>query len=495
MPFLKGLPDRVLRKLQPNIRRQQYSAGQRILKAGQYCDGAYYLTSGLVEVLLATPDGETSALPSSKPATKAGSRWLARLTGKRAGSAPTPLDRSDGDLTAVLPDFPVNVRPGDRAFLEPGDIFGEISALSRYAVSSDVIAVGDVECWLIATVALRLMFGREELSSFKQFYDARYRDRSLGAALRAVTVFRDLDNETLDRLRVKSDLLSFAPGVVIVEQGAAPDGLYLVRGGFVRVAAKTGGAEVAVTYLRKGDCAGEASLLLDEPWPFSLQALEHVEIVRIPREALGDLLDRASPTGERLWDSAVLRLKQRGAALADPLGARQLQYAMDSGLIHGESVLLIDLDKCTRCDDCVRACAEVHDGTPRFVREGPKFQNFSVPTACYQCTDPVCMIGCPTGAISRPLGTLEVTINKDTCIACGTCSGDNLQQGPGCPWHNIQPYSRPGEDPKPGVRTKCDLCVGRADGPACVQMCPHGATVRVNFKEFEATRRLLGGSE
>ena len=94
---------------------------------------------------------------------------------------------------------------------------------------------------------------------------------------------------------------------------------------------------------------------------------------------------------------------------------------MDSGLIHGESVLLINLETCTRCDECVRGCADAHGGEPRFVREGIKFKNFSVPTACYQCTDPVCMIGCPTGAITRPLGTLEVAIDKDTCIGCGNC--------------------------------------------------------------------------
>ena len=52
------------------------------------------------------------------------------------------------------------------------------------------------------------------------------------------------------------------------------------------------------------------------------------------------------------------------------MSAQPLQCAMDSGLIHGESVLLIDLETCTRCDECVRACADAHDGTPRFVREG-----------------------------------------------------------------------------------------------------------------------------
>jgi len=122
-------------------------------------------------------------------------------------------------------------------------------------------------------------------------------------------------------------------------------------------------------------------------------------------------------------------------------------------------VLLIDLSTCTRCDDCVRGCSDTHGGTPRFVREGTKFRQWSVPQACYQCTDPVCMIGCPTGAISRPLGTLEVTINKDTCIGCHNC-------GKRCPWDNIVdvPFHSPALGRDIELATKCDLCIGRPQG-------------------------------
>jgi Fe-S-cluster-containing hydrogenase component 2 len=184
----------------------------------------------------------------------------------------------------------------------------------------------------------------------------------------------------------------------------------------------------------------------------------------------------------RLWEAMVDRFRRRSAAARNPLGMEYLQYAMDSGLVHGESVLLIDLEKCTRCDDCVRACADVHDGVPRFIREGSRFRNFSVPTACYHCTDPVCMIGCPTGAITRPLGTLEVAIDAATCIGCENCVRR-------CPWDNIQTI--PFANAKGKLATKCDLCIGRDAGPACVQMCPHGAAVRVNFKEQDRVETLL----
>jgi Fe-S-cluster-containing hydrogenase component 2 len=161
--------------------------------------------------------------------------------------------------------------------------------------------------------------------------------------------------------------------------------------------------------------------------------------------------------------------------------------AADTGLIHGESVLLIDLSTCTRCDDCVTACAETHGGQPVFIREGQRYRQWLVPTSCYQCTDPVCLMDCPTGAITRSMGTLEVTVDEATCIGCSNCAKR-------CPWGNIvmvetqetRPDGRPVE-----LATKCDLCVGRPTGPACVNACPHGSAVRISFKDMDEVRSTL----
>jgi Fe-S-cluster-containing dehydrogenase component len=384
------------------------------------------------------------------------------------------------DGTVVLRDMPVDVKPGRPAQLGAGDMFGEMSALSRYPVSADVIATEPTRCLLIATAALRKMLAKAEFAEFKEQLDGRYRARTLASHLRRVDIFADLDVQTINHLRDRAELLSFEPGNVIVEQGATDAAFYLVRGGYVKVGLQSGGGDLAVTYLRKGDHAGEVSLLLDEPWPFSLSALEHVELVRIGQRDFREAVAPYPDVEKALWDKAVQRLKERGYAARNPLSSQYLQMAMDTGLIHGESVLLIDLDRCTRCDDCVRACADTHGGQPKFIREGLKYRNWSIPTSCYQCTDPVCMIGCPTGAISRPIGTAEVLINKDTCIGCGVCSRR-------CPWDNIIPV--PYESAELGrqidLATKCDQCFGRAAGPACVQMCPHDAAIRINFKDVE----------
>jgi CRP-like cAMP-binding protein/Fe-S-cluster-containing hydrogenase component 2 len=473
-PFLAPLAEGTLKRLQPNLSERRYLKGETILRSGEYSDTAFFLKDGIVEVRM-TPAAGAAKTPMVKGAGAAGPATPA---------APSPLSAVQksgmaADGTVILSDLP-DVNASNRTLLEPGELFGEINALARYALSSDVVAHTDVVCLAIRTPALRALFKQPELAAFKEQVDNRYRQRTLGAHLRQVDLFAGLSEQVIDRLRQTAELLSFEPGAVIVPQGAPADAFYLVRGGYVKVAVKTGAEhDLSITYLRKGDYAGEISLLLDEPWPFSLEALEYVELVRLSREAFQQIVRSAPAVEQKLWEEVVRRLKERGAAVRNPLASQYLQMAMDTGLIHGESVMLIDMNLCTRCDDCVRACASVHDGTPRFIREGNNYRHWMVPNACYQCSDPACLVGCPTGAITRPLGTREVTINPNVCIACHNCSRR-------CPWGNIieVPFESPVVKKQVDLPTKCDQCIGRSAGPACVQICPHGALTRISFKDM-----------
>jgi CRP-like cAMP-binding protein/Fe-S-cluster-containing hydrogenase component 2 len=476
-PFLKPLSETVLGKLQPNLVERSYAAGETLLRAGEYSDAAFYLKSGIVEVRFAAA--------SAPPRAKTGASGHGGAAAKTlAGFAHASGVAADG--TVIVADMPVDLSLHKNVFLEPGELFGELNALARYALSSDVVAKSDVVCLAIRAPALRMLFKQKEVAAFKKDVDERYRTRTLGSHLRQVDLFAGLSDRAVDRLRQTADMVSFEPGAVIVEQGKPADAFYLVRGGNVKVSVRTGTTDLAVTYLRKGDFAGEVPLLMDEAWPFSLQALEYVEMVKIPKDELRAAMNAHAPIEARLWETAVQRLKERGAVSRNPMTSQYLQMAMDTGLIHGESVLLIDLNTCTRCDDCVRGCADTHGGTPRFIREGARYQHWSVPVACYQCSDPVCLVGCPTGAITRRMGTLEVTIDPQTCIGCRNCVKR-------CPWGNIVevPFASPTLKKDIELATKCDLCVGRADGPACVQACPHGSAVRISFKDMAKMTETL----
>jgi Fe-S-cluster-containing dehydrogenase component len=155
--------------------------------------------------------------------------------------------------------------------------------------------------------------------------------------------------------------------------------------------------------------------------------------------------------------------------------------------------MVIDLDRCTRCDDCVRACAATHDNNPRFLRHGPSTGRVMIANACMHCADPVCMIGCPTGAIHRESFAGQVVINPVTCIGCTACANN-------CPYDAIRMVDIRdergdvilGEDLKPIAKaTKCDLCVENYGGPACERACPHGALERMNLNDLKPLARWM----
>jgi len=127
------------------------------------------------------------------------------------------------------------------------------------------------------------------------------------------------------------------------------------------------------------------------------------------------------------------------------------------GLIQGQKLMLIDLDRCTRCDKCVEACVESHspgwfdwlpflkntgprDGRSRLFLDGPRIQlfqddaikNYLVPATCRQCKDPVCLIGCPVGSIHK--GDNGQIVIEDWCIGCSRCALN-------CPYGAIQMHT------------------------------------------------------
>src|SRR5262249_36210705 len=194
--------------------------------------------------------------------------------------------------------------------------------------------------------------------------DRRYRERSLTSHLLSVPLFKNSDPALLEKLRTKVDLVSYEPGQGIVEQGARADAFFLVRGGDGEVGGRGGCQELAVTYLRKGDYAGETSLLLEEPWPYTLSALEHVEVVKLSEADFKELVNWQPDVTKALWEKTLSQLKARGRASRDPSSAEYLDMAMETGLIHGESVLLIDLETCTPSHHSLRPSREPHPRPP-----------------------------------------------------------------------------------------------------------------------------------
>ena len=291
---------------------------------------------------------------------------------------------------------------------------------------------------------------------------------------------------------------------VIVGEGDYPNGIVLLRAGFARVSQKFGGGERTLNYIGAGQIFGLNEIAHNwrnkdaaVNFQFSLRAIGYTHLLVVPTRVMEEIVLPSLPKNElpppvdKIEDDFDLTAPQTGAR--EKVGAEILEFLTENRFFNGTASMVIDLDRCTRCDDCVRACASTHDNNPRFLRHGPSTGRLMIANACMHCADPVCMIGCPTGAIHRESFAGQVVINPTTCIGCKSCFTN-------CPYDAIRMVEARDErgeflvdqEMKPIAKaTKCDLCVENHGGPACERACPHGALERMNLNNLDALSKWL----
>ena len=159
-------------------------------------------------------------------------------TGTRKTTVPTFLATMDFDFPAAT----------DAARLGPGEIFGEIGALSGWPQSVTARTVGECKLLQIRLPALRLMKRRSK--AFKDRLDKVYRERSLLPQMSVTPVLSGLSESQLQRLGESAELISCEPHERLIEQGGQADGLYLLRSGFLKLSEDQGSAPVVMTCLR-----------------------------------------------------------------------------------------------------------------------------------------------------------------------------------------------------------------------------------------------------
>lgn len=501
--------------LRNDARIVSFQSGDIIFREGDYGNSAYLVLSGNVRVVLSP--GLPSELLGRQPIRRRGFfEALSQLwTGSRIPEV-RQAERSrhrqaqarrTADATAriFLQDVPAVLDQHRTTTLEAGTIFGELAALGRVPRSATVFAEADARLLEIRWQGLREL--RRYDPGWKRRIDENYRRNALQAVLQETPLFADLPPDArqavANRVKFKTfgsfdwhvsykemrDSGAAADEPVIAAEGLVPDGVYLVRTGFARVSERLGGGQRTLAYLGAGDQFG-----LDETYEAwktgtpvrrrrSLTAVGHVDVLRVPSHVL-----------EKYVFPNLPGPPQAEAPIEHPIDDDAFgEWLVDERLINGTQAMLVDLERCVRCDDCVRACAATHGGNPRFIRHGRIFDHWMIANACMHCRDPVCMIGCPTGAIHRHEAAGVVVINDDTCIGCGTCANS-------CPYDNIRLVEiadRSGaavvdDEGRAIVKaTKCDLCVEQPGGPACARACPHDALRRVNASSL--VERKNGG--
>jgi Fe-S-cluster-containing hydrogenase component 2/CRP-like cAMP-binding protein len=490
-PLFGGVSPKFLLWQQGLVVRRILKAGDVVCRQGEAGNTAFLIKSGTLRITVySTPEPSTSFLGQFLPVAK-----------------PKIVAQYDRTPEAV--------------------IIGEMACMTGTPRTATVTAVTAGEVWEIRRNVLdRLM----RVPNLKQLFEGTYRDRVLSLTLRESELFKELDpvtyDQVVDYLRPLISFVRVTPGQALFQQGDPANALYFVRIGHVRIGQRMYGAEAKVLSRGPGAIVGEIGLLgmsaqdirksageVDEAFRLALEqasgklsdsiragvrsatcsALGHLELAKLSREDFLVMMRQFPTLRRRLVELSMTRLKGK------KVGEEMLDQYVSQGLYEGQSILVLDLDKCTRCDECTRGCIEEHGGdshgkdVSRLLREGIRFGNFRVATSCRSCTDAHCMVGCPVDSIHR--GKHHQIVIEDHCIGCGLCASN-------CPYGSIfmvpnqqklieaQDPNRPDRVIKIGQpkAAACDLCDAygelSAPRPQCVASCPHDAAFRMTGPEL-----------
>jgi CRP-like cAMP-binding protein/Fe-S-cluster-containing dehydrogenase component len=377
-------------------------------------------------------------------------------------------------------------------FERPGEYFGEAALLGRGERTATVTADTDVALLEIEKHRFDLLSRRHK--SVREHLEGTYHQRAIATYLRTHRYLGLLDEATRTELGRGASLKLFQRGDAVAKRGDRADTVLVIKDGVVKASrTNSQGAVSILAYFNTHDVVGANDVGARD---YSLEALGNCEVLFVPRPAFAAAMAGSPQVASHLSKDDMQRREAMGNVGSTVFGAAQ---AFLSAGVEVESLLVINLDRCVRCGNCVRACHARHEYT-RLDRRGPIFrrrarvdakqhEHIMLPTSCRHCRDPECMIGCPTGAIQR-FASGDVDIN-DNCIGCENCARK-------CPYGNItmRPLAEH-ERPSPEVTKraiKCNLCRGHSYSN-CVHECPRGAILRVDPLRYFDELALVMESE
>lgn len=423
------------------------------------------------------------------------------------------------------------------AEIPAGVQFGEMSVLAGVPRSATIRAPKDetVQILEIQRPALRLL---RKLPKFGEVLDSTYRRNGRATTIQDIAAATQLSKEAVSQLEAISQFKVFGKNHVLFRSGDPMKNLFVLKSGWAKVTPRNvtrqltsaenhprnWNAKAAEAYFGPSHCFGVEAITRDGNWEQTCTLMGRAEVLEI---SLADL--RKHPELRE-----ILLLAFTGMAAPDnpnegrqPLAVAHAQEALiETGLVDGTNLLVMDMDLCVRCGNCSMACHQIH-GQSRLLRRGihverpvkiePKsgFQSLLSPSVCMHCQDPECLTGCPTGAIGRFPGG-QVDIDPKSCIGCGDCATQcpynaismvsrkpaPLPAGQG--WFDLKPAPLPPavEQTEDLLAVKCNLCQNTPLNPAgtkrkaysCEENCPTGALLRVDphvyfseIKEAEGT--------
>lgn len=385
--------------------------------------------------------------------------------------------------------------------IKPGNSFGEMALLSGTPRTANVVVAESAEPARVLEFtrpAIRLL---RKLPKFGKSLDRNYRNYGLSLTLNELQDFNhlDFDPQLLKRLNDAARFAVYEKDHVLFREGDPINRVVFVRNGWLQ---RVSGIEfnpkaadlliesddsVGLDFLGAGSCLGLEAIENPGDWKYTATVRGRMEVIEVAISRLREDTEMSATVVPFLRSSSGADDSHGPKRAKDRRVLTATSKEIETGVVDGVNLLVMDMAKCIRCGNCSLACHKVH-GNSRLVRRGihierpvkpnaGSLQSVLMPEVCMHCQDPECLTGCPTGAIARfPDGGID--INEKTCIGCGDCATQ-------CPYDAISMIARP--DPKnsngSGAVRKIfsAFSLGRAELPEPVTQTENLLAVKCNL--------------
>ncbi|MCB9653634.1 MAG: 4Fe-4S dicluster domain-containing protein [Deltaproteobacteria bacterium] len=360
------------------------------------------------------------------------------------------------------------------------------------------------------------------------------------AALRRLSVFRDLTDAEINRLAAFVEVTRLPQDRIVPrggDEGEAPAYLFLLKGKVAFGEFNPGTVPGPPNPKRRAtptmQVAHRIVALFDTQDFFTNEHVSHARsedgvkremalftcvhcvFLKIPAATMQEVL-RDLPEVQSAVDIIAQESYYRQEFLKLEGRADLFDFYVREGFEYAKAIKVIQTDKCIDCDECVRACEDRH-GVARIERFGPRRGLLQFTLNCRTCEDARCIDVCSFDAIGYDDDS-EVIV-YDNCVGCTKCAkscpheairmvdiveaagsvapdsgaaraGAAAGAASGAP--DLVQLARgkvgtrvaKGEEKAPRkkakrIANKCDHCFGYAD-MACISACPTGAIIQID---------------